>query len=263
MHAKEFVDTNKYPIDRLPDEGCLASLADWQLSYVGKGVCVLKRFIRSESMAQFIAEANELAPLGYHNILTGNAYLEDIDESWPSKHARRLTETTSLAAVAGDLFPVNSAIGTLYEWDTLTELIRLITGLDQLHRYECPLGRLNLSVMRQGDYLRWHFDQSDFVVSIPLQEADSGGTFEFSHNIRGPETENYDRVAAVLQGGRSEVEALEAPPGSLILFKGKHTLHRVTRIEGDKPRIYALLGYARQPNVQGSDYLNRIRYGRS
>jgi trehalose 6-phosphate synthase len=43
----------------------------------------------------------------------------------------------------------------------------------------------------------------------------------------------------------------------------RYTLHRVTRIEGDRLRIVALLGYVSAPGTTSTDYLRRIRYGRT
>jgi predicted 2-oxoglutarate/Fe(II)-dependent dioxygenase YbiX len=116
--------------------------------------------------------------------------------------------------------------------------------------------------MKDNDYLRWHFDQSDFVVSIPLQDSESGGEFEFVRHIRSKDAENYDDVAAILRGGTKNVERMRMPPGSLILFEGRYTLHRVTRIKGQTPRLIALLSYDTKPDTDSSDYLKMIRYGR-
>ena len=258
-----WIDAQRYPLTRLEDEDTQVRLAQWRRQFHDEGVCVLDGFIGSEALAVFVEEANQLAPRGLHNTLTGNAYLEAIDLQLPADDPRRFTETTSLSAVAGDQIPDTACLKILYRWHALTETIRQIAGLPQLYFYDCPLGSLNISVMTHNDYLRWHFDQSDFVVSIPLQEAEAGGVFEFARNIRSDIDPHYDRVSQVLRGDRHLVQSLHATPGSLILFKGKHTLHRVTPIQGDRPRLYALLGYAEQPHVGGSDYLRMIRYGRT
>ncbi len=56
--------------------------------------------------------------------------------------------------------------------------------------------RSNLAVMGDGDELQWHFDQTDFVVSLALQDADEGGDFEVAPRIRSGDDERYDDVAA-------------------------------------------------------------------
>jgi len=111
--------------------------------------------------------------------------------------------------------------------------------------------------------LRWHFDQSDFVVSINLQDPESGGVYEYIKDLRSPVNENYEGVKEALKGKSKEVKILDAAPGSMILFEGRYTLHRVTEIKGKKPRYGALFGYALKPNVDSTPYLKKIRYGRT
>jgi hypothetical protein len=259
----EIVDTEQFPIEELDRPKGQSMLGEWQRQYRDHGACVLDRFVSPGALTEMVREANELAALAFHNTVSGNAYLEPACDDLPEDHPKRYTETTSLGVVACDQFGVASVINSLYRSSSLTDFVRRIVGLDELYFYDCPLGALNLSVMRHGDYLRWHFDQSDFVVSIPLQEAESGGLFEFVKNIRSPANENFAQVRNLLLGDRSGVNVLSAPPGSLVLFQGRHTIHRVTRIEGARPRLYVLLGYAATPHVRSSDYLKRIRYGRT
>jgi hypothetical protein len=261
--ASQLVDLNRFPLLTLDNPPALRQINTWQQQLRDDGVCVLERFVRDDALPSLIAEANELASAAFHSTVTGNAYLEPLDPTLPAGHPKLRTETTSLGVIAYDQFSDQSAIRRLYEWPILTELVRRILNLPQLFHYDCPLGALNLSVMKENDYLRWHFDQSDFVVSMPLQEAERGGRFEHVTSIRSSVDEQFARVSRLLDGDRTDVQTLEAPLGSLILFRGKHTIHRVTRIDGQRARLYLLLGYAESTGVRSSDYLKRIRYGRT
>ena len=261
--AHQLVDLQQYPITSLDTPRSVARLDQWKQQFQDQGVCVLERFVGAPALTEMVREATELAASAFHTSVTGNAYLETLSEEFPVDHPKRLTETTSLGVVAYDQFPDNSSIKKLYQWDAVTNLVRHIVGVDRLYLFGCPLGALNLSVMRHGDYLRWHFDSCDFVVSIPLQEAESGGVFEFSKNIRTPDNENFARVGRLLRGDRTSVRALTAAAGSLILFKGRNTIHRVTRVVGQRARLYILLGYAEAPNAVSSPYLMETRYGRT
>jgi hypothetical protein len=51
-------------------------------------------------------------------------------------------------------------------------------------------------------------------------------------------------------------------PGTFLLFKGRHSLHRVSTIEGDTARIVALLAYDTKPGTDSTPELKRNRYGR-
>ena len=52
-------------------------------------------------------------------------------------------------------------------------------------------------------------------------------------------------------------------PGTLMLFEGRHTLHRVSPIGGGRPRYVGLFGYDRKPGTCSSELLRLIRYGRA
>ena len=81
--------------------------------------------------------------------------------------------------------------------------------------------------------------------------------------IRTPHLENYELVKGVIQGARERVREMENRPGTLVLFRGRHSLHRVTPIEGSTSRLIGLLGYDTKPGTRSSEYLQRIRYGRT
>lgn len=119
------------------------------------------------------------------------------------------------------------------------------------------MGALNIADMQKGDYLRWHFDQTDFVTSLLLQAPESGGEYEFIPMIRNNINENYPQVKAILKGSREGVIKLDIEPGSLVLFEGRNSLHRVTRIRGNTLRHIALFGFDTKPETVSSDYLRR------
>jgi hypothetical protein len=117
--------------------------------------------------------------------------------------------------------------------------------------------------MRDGDELGWHFDQTDFVVSIALQSSLGGGLFENASQLRRADDECYDDVAAVLAGARADRVTVEPmTPGTLMLFNGRWSMHRVTPIEGDVARYVALLAYDTKPGTDSTELLKLIRYGR-
>jgi hypothetical protein len=80
---------------------------------------------------------------------------------------------------------------------------------------------------------------------------------------RGPDDERYDDVTAILAGDESRVVTVPMTPGTLMLFEGRHTLHRVSDIGGTRPRNVGLFGYDRKPGTCSSELLRLIRYGRA
>ncbi len=226
------------------------------------GVAILEDFVRASVVAEMCAEADRLEPSSHHQGVEGTPYLALPDESFPDGHPRRALVRSHLTAIAYDQFPSDSALRALYEWETLSEFIASILGVDRLHRYADPLGALNVAVMREGDELGWHFDQTDFVVSIALQSSSGGGDFETASQIRNADDECYDAVRAVLDGDVGAVSSIPMRPGTLMLFEGRHSMHRVTPIVGETPRQVALLAYDTRPGTDSTDLLKLVRYGR-
>lgn len=110
--------------------------------------------------------------------------------------------------------------------------------------------RCGISVLRDGDAHGWHFDQNAFVVSLLIQKPDAGGAFEFAPAIRSDDDENFEGVKAVMDERSAHVRELAVEPGTLVLFRGSHALHRVTEVSGAKPRIIALFSFDEDPNMQ-------------
>jgi hypothetical protein len=132
----------------------------------------------------------------------------------------------------------------------------------EIFRYADPCGALNLAVMSSGEQLQWHFDQTDFVVSLAIQAAEAGGDFDVVPRIRSTGDERYDDVARVLQGAHDGVVTLPMTPGTLLVFEGRNSLHRVSPIEGGRLRHVGLLAYDTKPGTVSSDLLREVRYGR-
>ena len=193
----------------------------------------------------------------------GTAYLEFPDFSLPADHPRLHFADYAVRAVAYDITPLDSPLRLLYEWAPTKDLIEAVLDRGPIYRYADPFGALNLAVMGEGDQLQWHFDQTDFVVSLAIQSAEHGGDFEVAPRIRSAQDERYDDVAAVLSGDRARVETLPMRPGTLLVFEGRYSLHRVSPIEGSRWRHVGLLAYDTQPGTMGSDLLRSDRYGRT
>lgn len=256
------VDTDRYPILDSAS-GAYKSLAkDCVQQLRETGLCVLDGFLRPEALERARKEAQMTESGAYFAAIRGNAYLSGKKADLPADHTYNLEDFTRVGVVAYDQIAEQDVIRQVYDSPEFLKFLGDANGRGQIYYYECPLGKINYSMMCEGDYLRWHFDQSDFVVSIPIQPPETGGDYEYVYNLRSASDENYDGVRKVLEGDRSAVKVLDTPPGSLVLFEGRYTLHRVTYIGGRTTRIVALLGYADKPGVTSTEYLRQIRYGR-
>jgi hypothetical protein len=259
----ELVNLRRYPINDLSTELARQLARHCRRQLDETGACELPEFLTRDAVAKLVQEGEALSPLAYHSVVTGTAYLEIPDESWPADHPRRFFDRTSVGVIAYDQFPAHSALRRLYEWDGLMDFIAAALAKDRLYRYADPMGALNLAVMGAGERLHWHYDQTDFVTSIALRASERGGDFEYVPLIRSAADENYTRVKRLLEGSQEGIVRVPMQPGTLLLFEGRNSIHRVTPIHGDATRLVALLAYDTKPGTRSSKVLQMARYGRT
>jgi hypothetical protein len=257
------VDLARYPIHRPGDARWQELVEHCRRMMKELGACELPGFVTPGATAAMAREADRLSPTAFHSTVVGNAYLEPTDGTLPPAHPKRWEDRTTVGVLAYDMIPRASLLRALYEWDPLMGFLAAALGEPRLHRYADPMGALNVAVMRPGDYLRWHFDQTDFVTSIALQSAEVGGDFEYVPNIRSRVDERFDRVGPLLFEGRGDIRRFPMVEGTLLLFMGRNSIHRVTEVGGARCRHVALLGFDTRPGVTSSDHLRKMRYGRT
>jgi hypothetical protein len=259
----ELIDLARYPILDLttPVARTLTGACRRQLD--DTGACELPGFLTAAATAELVHEAETLAALAHHSNGVATAYLEIPDFSLPNDHPRRVIGSSAVGVIAYDQFPAHSLLRRLYEWEPLMQFIGAALARYPLYRYADPLGALNVAVMGEGEELFWHFDQTDFVTSIALRDADSGGDFEYVPLIRSAGDENYPRVQRLLTGERDDIVHVPMCPGTLLLFEGRHSIHRVTSIRGKTTRLVALLAYDTKPGTRSTELLQLARYGRA
>jgi hypothetical protein len=251
------VDFDRYPLGRELVEQCRKTLHR-------DGAVKLDGFVRPDAVARMVEDARGLAPLGYPNDATHNAYFDDeIDEALPGDHPRRVLVRSAQKAVAMDLLPADFAPRAIYESDEITRFVAAVLEKDALYRSDDPLDGCNMTVYEEGDELGWHFDQSEFSVTLMIQRSESGGDFQYVPLVREPGDERYDDVRDVLLDRSDRVKLLESEPGTLAFFRGRHSLHRVPPIGGATPRMNSVLTYVSEPGHKLSAMAQQMYYGRT
>lgn len=186
-----------------------------------------------------------------------------IGEEAPEGDPRRVELRSAKVGLAYDQIPDDSPLRALYESAELTAFLSRALGIEPLYRHGDELGALNVMLYGPGDELGWHFDGADFVVTLMLQPSAAGGAFEFVPMLRTDGDENHEGVNRLLAGDRTGVRGMSAERGTLALFRGHRSPHRVTPIEGETPRVNAVLSYADRPEAQLSTEIRRLFYGRT
>lgn len=263
ISPSELIDIERYPIDDLASAEGRALVARCRADLGAQGASQLEGFLRPQAVERLVAEALSLTDAAFPNTAVHNVYFEDVDESLPANDARRIMQRASQATVAYDQIPGDAGIRALYEWDPLLEFVAAALDKHPFYRNADPLGALNLVHYREGDELGWHFDRAEFVVTLMLQPASVGGDFEYVPNLRTAAEENYEEVQALLLGDRSRVINMPSQAGTLAFFRGRHSIHRVTPIEGERLRTNAVLSYADRPDSRLNSLTQELFYGRT
>jgi hypothetical protein len=254
MH--DVIDLDRYPIDD-PD-----LVAELHRQLAADGVCELPGFVQPAAVAEAAREALMLTADWFATDEEHSVYFEPIVPSAAGDDPRGIRLRSRKKQVAYDQIPHDSGIRRLYESEQMVRFVASVLGLEQLHRLDDPLAALGYAYMEPGDTLAWHFDRSEFAVTLMLQTAERGGAFEYVPNVRSDSDERPALVTAVLDGDRSRVIALEPQPGTVTLFRGRHSLHRVSPVEGSRVRVNAVLAYGDQPGMRLNELTQRLFYGR-
>ncbi|HXQ41592.1 MAG TPA: hypothetical protein VN821_10005 [Candidatus Udaeobacter sp.] len=257
----QYVDLGRFPIHELQGAEGPKFLARCRAELAETGACNLDGFILAEAARRMAEEALALAPLAYVKDTRRNAYFTKDDPTLPTDHPLRAFFPLKMSQLANDAIPKTAAIQRLYEWDALTDFTRLAVGLDALYRIADPFLALNLTYLKAGDLQPWHYDHNEFTVTLLLQNSESGGAFEYAPRLRTAEDENFDAVKRLFAGAYGDVRTLPRRPGTLTIFKGRHAMHRVTEVRGQRQRISALLSYDSLPDQVASDETNAFIYG--
>ena len=262
MHTdvSEIIDLERYPVDGIRDGPGHALAGQCRQTYRETGMCLLEGFVRGGALEKLVAEVQGCLEHAFFCDGSHNAYLSGSSACTDMPHLRQ--ERTFVGSVPYDRLPRHGRLNALYRWDPLKDFIGFVLGKPEFHRFADPLGACSVNVFVEGGVHGWHFDESEYTVTLMLQAPESGGEFECVPLVRGTEFE-HRTVSAVLDGDREHVVTLPFSPGGLLMFGGRQALHRVTPIVGKRPRLVPVLCYAEQPGMQNSESVRKLFWGRA
>lgn len=260
---KDILDLDRYPLDRegspewrrLVDTSVTALEAD--------GMFNLEGFLRPGVAEKAVQEIQPVmaARSHVHKRMHNIYFKPDLPELAPDHPALRKVETIS-HTVCADQIP-GSTVLAIYEYEPLLRFLAAAMGKTRLHVMQDPLARTNVMAYRAGEALNWHFDRSEFTTTLLLQAPERGGDFEYRTDLRSDDNPNYDGVAKLLEGRDPEAKILRLKPGTLNVFRGKNTAHRVTTVQGARERMIAVFSYYEKPGVMFSPEERVGFYGRA
>ena len=261
LQMDQIINLKDYPIDQIHQETAINFINQCRQQYLQDGLCILPGFIQPDALDYLALEAKTFAKNAYFCDKSHNAYLTDGNDS-PATQAHQHQEKTFVGSVAYDLIDDNSLLKKLYLWDPLKDFIGAVLGKQKLHRLADPFGACSINVFVDGGEHGWHFDESEFTVTLMLNAPEQGGEFEYAPKIRGLDKEQQI-VESILNGNREGVIKLPFTPGTLLIFGGNQTIHRVTKVKGSEPRLVPVLCYSEKPDAQNSEAVRQLFWGRT
>ncbi|WP_420587494.1 HalD/BesD family halogenase [Ruegeria sp.] len=246
---KHLLNLDAYPLDRPNSAEYAALVQKCRADIEADGMFNLPGFFQP-GVAQAAADAAKPAmdTESFRHARKHNIYFKDkvpgIDDTHPAMTKRQTINHTLTA----DQLEGNPVI-EVYEWPPFADFLAATMGKDRLYPMDDAMARVNVQATRAGEGLNWHFDRSEFTTTILLQAPEIGGELEYRKDLRTPGNENFDGVAAVLNGTDPEIKRIMPEPGALNVFRGVNTPHRVVPVQGQTERVTAIFCYYERPGV--------------
>ena len=227
------------------------------------GVLLLPQFLLAEALNQIIKEAQARAHLAYFTKKTHNVYLSELDASLPETHVFNRQVKSSKGCITTDQIKSESGLHVIYNNFLFKKFIAHVVRENAIYPYADSLSGINIHYASEGEELGWHFDNSSFAITLLLQAPKEGGIFQYVSNLRNVNSEemNFEGVEAVLNN-KASVKTLYMEEGTLVLFRGLNSLHRVTLTIGNRTRILVVLAYNNTAGILLSESTRMIFFER-
>ena len=261
MH--DILDLDRFPLDRPGSAAWLDLVARCKADLADDGMFNLEGLMRPEAIAKAMGE---VAPImerlsflhkRHHNIY----FRKEVPGLSPDHPALQMVDTIN-HTVCGDQLE-QTVIDWIYSWPQMAVFLAATMDKSALFTMADPLARMNIMRYGEGEALNWHFDRSEFTTTLLLQEPSGGGEFLYRTALRSDLDPNYDGVARVLENKDPEVKSHFLKAGTLNVFKGKNTLHKVTKCKGPQDRFIAVFSYYERPGVRFTKEEQIGFYGRA
>ncbi len=218
-----------------------------------KGALVMEDFLNSKTITSLQTEAKEVRHLAYFCHQNHNAYLLDPDPDFPAEHIRNLEQVSDKGCITHDQVP---------EWPDFRKFLKQVLG-EPVFPYADTLSSININYYEQGQQLGWHFDNASFAVTLMLQSPGQGGEFEYREKVRNSEKDDsaFADTEAVIKG-KLQPKTLAMGDGSLVLFRGRNSLHRVAPVVSEHARILVTLNFNTEPGIMLSELARMAFFGR-
>ena len=227
------------------------------------GMFNLEGLMKPEALQKTVSEIQPVMDtLSFVHKRSHNIYFRKEIPELAADHPALIKVDTINHTICADQIS-QSTIMWVYEWAPFIMFLAATMDKSALFPMRDALARVNVMAYRDGETLNWHFDRSEFTTTLLLQEPEQGGDFVYRSDLRKDDDPNYEGVAKLLRDEDVQVKTLKLSAGTLNVFSGKNTAHKVSTIEGERERIIAVFSYFDRPGVVFSKEDQTGFYGRS
>ncbi len=260
---QNLIDLENYPIGR-PDSDAYRSLVDrCQKDLERIGMFNLEGFLRPDVCRAAVDEMQPVMAIdSYTHRRRHNIYFLDSVPGLEPNHPALVQVETANRTVCADQIE-NSVVIKVYEYPPLIKFLANTMNKTMLYLMDDPLARVNVMSYREHEGLNWHFDRSEFTTTLLLQAPKGGGELQYRTGLRNDVDPNYDGVARLLGGDDPKMKILRLKAGTLSVFRGKNTAHRITPVVGSRERMIAVFSYYEHPGKLFSEEEQLGFYGRT
>lgn len=258
----DILDLERFPLDK-PGSAKWQAMVDAARDGLAKnGLFNLVGLMRPAALETVLDHIREpMATASYNHSRWHNIYFKDkVDGLADDDPALTKVETVNHTLCHDQLR--GTALDLLYNWEPFMDFLAVVMDQSRLYVMDDPLSGVNVLEYRDGEALNWHFDRSIFTTTLLLQAPLAGGVFEYAKDLRSADDPNHAGVADLLQGRLAPTQ-MPQDAGTLNVFLGRNTAHRVSRVSGPKPRIVAVLAHYDTPGVAFSASEQMGFYGRT
>ncbi len=260
---RDLLNLDNFPIDKPRSNAYMALVAQCRADLASGGMFKLEGFLPPEATSKAVAEVSRLLETSsfkhhrQHNIFFKDKVPEISDDHPAMRKFHSVNHTICADQITG------SIVTKVYEYPPLRRFLADTMEKEILYCMDDPLARVNVMASRDGEALNWHFDQSEFTTTLMLQASEGGGGLEFRPGLRTPQNPNYEGIARLIRGDDRGTEIVAFKPGTLTVFRGVNTPHRVTTVRGPRDRIMTIYSFYERSGVTFSDEMRLGFYGRA
>ena len=261
MH--DLLDLETFLLDRPESAAYAALVGRCRADLARDGMFNLVGFLKEDAAQTAVEEIEPvMREASFTHERSHNIYFREGIPGLPADHpALRACKTVNHTVCADQID--GGVVMKVYGFEPLSRFLADTMGKSRLYPMDDPLARVNVMAYREGEALNWHFDRAEFTTTLLLQAPDGGGAFEYRTDLRSDDDPNYDGVARLLSGDDPKKRALRLSAGTLNVFRGKNTAHRVTPVEGRRERVIAVFAYYERAGVVFSGEERLGFYGRA